>query len=389
MAKNTVTIKIDPTKITRKSGIHLSRATGGYKYRKSVYIELPSTSGLASMKEDSYFNVPLNLPFNCEITNIKIPLEQYKIGIYDGSTYVWVVEGVEYRIDDYGNLIDSSLVNAINSYKIQQGKFPELVLKIGSWVFRSSEYNAIAEVTIYAPIITCKINGVQSTHRPVADVSVGHSIPTGFSTIYDLLDETVSDGSVSCISTISYSQTGVYEETSVVKMSALQNAPVHQIRLLASLCMTEADISCRADVDIYLRVNGKEASFLQRKESDNECWKKNEYYIFEGVLSNDSSLIKEINAYYEQHKRMPDVEVALRTVAAGYTDNKGSTNAAISEISQVYLEVVYTNGIGVYQKTNGQYKEAETAYKKVGRLWIEISESECRETLKNNNILTG
>lgn len=389
MAKNTVTIKIDPTKITRKSGTHLSRATGGYKYRKGVYIELPSTSGLAGMEANSYFNVPLDLPFNCEITNIKIPVEKYQTGIYDGSTCVWIVEGVQYSIDDYGNLTDSSLVNAINSYKIQQGKFPELILKIGSWVFRSSENNAIAEVTIYAPIITCKINGSQLTHRPVADVSVGHSIPTGFSTIYDLLDETVSDGSVSCISTISYSQTGVYEKTSVVKMSALQNALVHQIRLLASLCMTEADISCRADVDIYLRVNGKEASFLQRKESDNERWKKNEYYTFEGVLSNDSSLIKEINAYYEQHKRMPDVEVSLRTVAAGYTDNKGSTNAAISEISQVYLEVVYTDGIGVYQKVDGQYKEATTAYKKVDRLWIEISESECKEILKNNNILTG
>lgn len=389
MARSTVTIKIDPTKIARKSGLHLSRSAGGYKYRKGVYIELLSSSTETSKEATSDFIVPLNLPLNCEITSIKIPVEKYQTGIYDGSSYVWVVEGVQYGMDENGNLNDSSLINAINSYKTQHGKFPELIFRVGSWVYRSNEYTAVAQVTIYAPIITCIFNGVQSTHRPVADVSVGHSIPTGFSKIYDLLDETISDGSVTCVSNISYQQTSVGDQTSVVRMSALQNAPVYQIRLLASISMTEADISCRADVDIYLRVNGKEASFYQRKESNNERWKKNEYYTFEGVLSNDSSLIKEINAYYNQYKSMPNVEVSLRTVAAGYTDDKGSTHAAIAEISQLYLEVVYTNGIGVYQKDDGQYKEATTAYKKVGGAWIEMSESECKEILKNNNILTG
>lgn len=390
MAKNSVIIKLNPSRITRKTGTHLKNAAGGFEYRCGIYINLPSTSSESSKQATSDFIIPLDLPSNCEITNIKIPIEQYNTSVNEGSSYVLVVDNVQYSIDTDGNLIDRSIIEKINLHKSQHGIFPELIFRIGSWVYRSSNYTATAQVILYAPAITCNINGTQSVHRPVSDITVGHSIPSGFSKIYDLIDESSSDESVTCISSTSNIQSSIVDQTSSVKMSPLHKNPaVYQMRLLASICMTEEDLSCRAETEIIISINGKSVIFSQKKTSGFERWKKNQYYTFEGLITSDSLLIKEINTYYNQYESMPEIQISLRTYAAGYMkDEKSTAYRAVAEISQVYLEVVYVYGMNIFKKLNGQYKEAIAGYKKLNGQWVEINEYACKEMLKSNNILT-
>ena len=395
MAKNTVVIKLDPLKIYKKEGGHLIYSEDMMMYRYGMYIKIESTSAESVKRNTSDFVIPLILPSNCEIVNIRIPMEIYNTSSKEYSNCSLGVENSSFtELSSDGNLRDNTIVNQLNSYKLQHGTFPQLILRVTSRAVKSNDYTAFSRVILYAPAVTCKINGSQTVYRPTADVSTGHSIPTGFSKIYDLIDETTSDESVTCISSVSENQTSIVNETSVVKTSKINyTSPVYQIRLLASIAMTEEDASCIAEVQGAISFNGKKSYFYQNKPTESSIcnrWKNNQYYTFEKIIPSNSELIKEINSYYSQNKNSQSFEITLKTYAQGYKESdKGTSYKAIAEISQVYLEVICTEGINVYKKVDGNYKEVAAAYKKTNGTWIEIEESECKEILKSSRILTG
>lgn len=110
----------------------------------------------------------------------------------------------------------------------------------------------------------------------------------------------------------------------------------------------------------------------------------NEYKMYSSGLS--ESEIEIINNTFDAVITQLCLSVDLSVSVAPEYKREGSLY-----LTQVYLEIALEDekNIGVFYKINGTYKAATTAYKKINGAWTEISEDECKEILKNNNIRRG
>ena len=76
---------------------------------------------------------------------------------------------------------------------------------------------------------------------------------------------------------------------------------------------------------------------------------------------------------------------SVKEVESGYK----TYDQVVRLITTAWIELEFQDSIGVHEKNNGTYKAATTAYKKIDGAWTEISEDECKEILKNNDIRRG
>lgn len=115
------------------------------------------------------------------------------------------------------------------------------------------------------------------------------------------------------------------------------------------------------------------------------------FVTYEKIASSES--IEVLQNYVKANKYiMPDLQLQV-TLHAGYSYNDGMASTKVSSVylTQAYVEIEYEEieNYGVFDKINGTYKATTTAYKKINGAWTEISEYECKEILKNNDIRRG
>lgn len=109
---------------------------------------------------------------------------------------------------------------------------------------------------------------------------------------------------------------------------------------------------------------------------------------YDTISVNSEAIATSINNYIKLNKKFPGITIKLIFLGSTGGTYKGSRSIQLY-ISQVYLKIDYTTGIGIYKKDNGTFKVATAAYKKRGNTWTEITEDECKEMLKNNTIRRG
>lgn len=382
MAKNSVIIKTDPSTIKYVEGGH-NYNISNQRLELSAYI--PKDSSVQTRHEETYFIVPLNLPNVCEITSIKFPkIEEYTNDDLDQSTCYLIINQSYYYVSLDGS-VSSGAINNINSYKEKNGYYPELTLRVSTYLYGSPAYEAYAKIIFSPPEFTCLINGGTHILRPVIDRAKGHEIPAGFSSVYDLLDEVNADDEITAIKSVAKGS-GEIDQTSVVEMTYLENEKLSivQVRLFARLCMTD-DTNSNSLVKISVSpAQGNKITFTQESSGIYQRWENNKYYTFEAILP--ASFVNDLNDYYHKYQYISPINVHLQTKAWGYTDNKNKNYEASAEVSQVYLEVVYIKGMNVYKKIDSEYKKVSAAYQKENNVWVEIGEAQCREIIKNNSI---
>jgi hypothetical protein len=409
MATSQVTIKIPYNLITTISAEH----SIGYKNGKlSGNLSLASSATEEGKQAGSRLNIPLSgLPETAVIKSVKIPITNEISGDTAGNastSYAVLVESTEYDVDANGNATNGNMVTRLNNYKAQHGVFPDITFIAGSWVYRPSSGTATVRFTLDYPTIVCTVEGGQATYRPNADVSVGHEIPSGFSGVYQLLNETSSDGDTTCISSHgdyneSIKDETIEDKTSIVTIGAPfpKKTNIVQLRILASLFLstTQSVYATSLHATFTLKVNDESIVFKQHYPAAmniyadaEDAWVTKSYYLFEGVADADSSFVNAINNYYKANGSMPRIDIQIQTYAAGYysqSDTKTTTGTTDTKVSQVYLEAVYedSKGMSLYRNEGGTWKQAQTAYEKRSGAWIEISEDECKSILQNSFII--
>ena len=388
MARSAVTVKIPVTKIEKTVAGHT------FSVIESCYL-LGYASVTNSATQDytavsSELTIPLDLPASCLITSMSFPLmNKATDATTDGSSFAVVVESTEYGVDANGNVTGSGFVQHLNNYKSQHGDFPSIRFLIGSWLLKPASGTHYVSFQMSHPIVNCTMEeGSNATFRPTADISVGHDIASGFSGVYQLLNETVADDDGSYIR--SYTDDGdVDERTSVVVAGIslpngkrmIQLRPVIRVSILysntsskdgihATLTLSVDDVSETYKVtDLVSPSHSTSYSYLIL-ESDT-------YNTFECIFDLDSPLIDAINSYYMKNNRAPEVRIAIQTSAKG-TDQSGykSANSAEVRVSQVYFEAAYEESLDVCYNIDGIWEQPRVVYRKNNGRWLKVSNTE-------------
>jgi hypothetical protein len=371
---------------------------------------LEDSASEESEQATSYFSIPLKgFPETAAIKSVKIPITNEITGDTAGNagtSFAVKVESTEYGVDENGNITDASMITHLNNYKAQHGVFPNIIFIAGSWAYRPSSGTVTVSFTLDYPTIVCTIEGDQVIYRPNADISAGHEVPSGFAGIYQLLNETSSDGDTTCISShgdYSNDKGTIEDKTSIVTIGAPfpKKTNIIQLRILASLYLdtTNTTYGTNVYVTFTLKVNDVSMVFKQCYTpyinvypDATEAWITESYYLFEGVVNVNSSLVSEINSYYKANGSMPRVDIQIQTYAEGYysrNETKITTATNDAKVSQVYLEVVYQDilGLDVYRKEGDSWKQVQAAYQKQNGSWVEISENECKSILSNATVI--
>ena len=391
MDLNQVTLKIPVSDIVPITLEHANHSNSGE--RKHLYCSAPEKDYIRHEYVYSDFEVLLNFSPKIEITSITIPIGQ-SISTVDGhNTFIIFVEGTGYNLssndDPKQNIrVPDAAINHINNYKSTYKKFPTIKFQICTHFYIDSGNTEMMSFYMYSPAVICNFNGGQGVYRPSADIEVGHAIPNGFSGIYELLDEEVTDDSFTEICEEDDTSTS---STVLVKVP-IKKAAIQQIRLVSRMCVTEEG-DARGEVEFYISVNDSGGIPFGTYQSAGylpTAWVEGEYYTFESVIPSDAEVYKDIESYYKINKTMPPLEI--RIVTTGDSSNGyGGDKTGSAHVSQVYLEIVYENitNIGIFDKIQSDHKAATAAYKKVGGTWTEISEDEAKATIKNNTIRRG
>lgn len=411
MAANQVTIKIPYSKIVTLSSGHTSNWRNG---KKGFYISASSSTEPQTLMAESTCRIDLAgaLPDTAVVNSFNFNIETEITAATGGTasvSYFILVDGTQYAIDG-----SSGIVAHINRFKSQNGKFPSIIVQIVTQYTQPTSGTLYAYSTMDYPVFVCTIEGSQELYRPIADVSVGHEIPSGFGGVYQLVNESVADDDATCIQShggyTEASSSGVAtteDKTSIVTIGApsIKKSKLTQLRLLARLAMFETQMGAIEVVYMTIIANGVEYQFKQEYPaamnifpSEGDAWVKEAYYTFEGIVPWDSSLIDAINSYRKTSGNMPEIQISLNTYAKGYCntttgDNTGSkttTGECDTKLSQVYLEAVYEDdkGINVYRNEGGTWKQAQVAYEKRNGVWVEITEEECKSILQSAPLCT-
>ena len=383
MGRNLVTFKIPPTDITPLSVNHDQQSDSGE--RKCIYHYEEKQDAIRHEHIYSNFEMHFDIPLKAEFASISFPIED-EVSTIDGHNYYYLfVEDTQYDIND-----SNSIIQHINNFKTSNKRYPTVKLQVYTHLYIDSGQSENTAIYIYPPVVECYLEGGEDIFRPSADIAVGHSIPSGFTTVYQLINEEEADD----ISTQIFSDgTKSYPDASstVLVNILMQQVSIKQIKLVSRI-FVGLYAGYSAAVSFRLSVNGAQFNTVQRSSLyRGSAWTTNSYYTFEAVITSSSDIVKEINSYYKTHKTMPPVEILINT--DGEYDAEGAAGAKQSsaKVSQVYLDVVYEDitNIGIFDKVGGKQMPSTAAYKKVGGAWSEITEDECKELLKNNTIRRG
>lgn len=378
MAQNRVEICIPTENTTKISGLCEIAYS---EPRLCLYATLSFEGG--PDHDTSYFNIPLSLPKNFNIESISCNGEfMGDKESDDGETagyFVW--EEKEYPIRGAGYF--DEFVESLNLHKLTHGKYPdEITLKVISGL--THYVNTDIPTIIYPPRIIGTFSGSEEICEPCDTLVMGHK---DNHVALLLKDGIISDDEETEISSVSGGK-------SVVLLDELKKeGKIYQLRFVARLKLVSGDPGV-ASVEFEITSQDRSIVFRQKQYQlqdgfyFDEAWHDEYYYTFEAVISRDSEFVKEINNYYRSFGKMPEITVSVLT--NGRIDDSNPQKNCYSYVSQVYLVAVHDEcGINVFEKYNGNYTMATSAYKRQDGKWVEITENECKETLKNNTIRRG
>ena len=402
MATNQVTIKIPVNTITKISAQHSFSLEKGLKRVLSDSIK--SDDANESKTASSELKIPLAaLPTTAIVTAMQIPLtcsvSNDASGVA-GASFAIVIESTQYGVDATGKITDANFFTHLNNYKAQHGTFPNLTFRVGSWIYRHYNANTTSSITITlrSPVITCNISGGQNILRPCADgASVQHIIPSGFSSVSQLISETVSDNDATYI----YSYGG-YDLTAGTNTSETRTSTVRigkffpphthlcQLRFYASVCFYSLDngklgsngsgainFTLQAGNNYSLTLTQKTTSIMDTASTEEAYWKKDEYYLFESIITNESDFIKNINNYYKTYGNSLEMNIDLTTKAVGYYSGGDTINYedVTIKISQVYLEGIFEEEekLPIHQKNGISWDNVYVLLQKKDDIWQPIS----------------
>ena len=230
--------------------------------------------------------------------------------------------------------------------------------------------------------------------RPSADVLLEHSVyPDASAPGYlQIRDEKCDEESTYIFLSV---EGGDYATaTSSFKMSAsnIINKPSFVTNAIFVICPNYTDVlKGRNNVTVSVFING--AKIVAWDEA--LVWGTTNTDVkddFQPITKELTDVIFVINEYISSTGALPDVEISISSQVSGTANNEKSSDAPKTQkISQIYIELIceVEENIGIFDKINGTYKASSRVYKKTDNLWSEISDTEAKTILKNNDILRG
>lgn len=352
---------------------------------------ITSSAEVDTNTADTTLSIPLDLPESSTIQSITIPLE-YEItnAATDGASCAVTVDGTQYGIS-YTGEVDSGAITHLNNYRAQNGVFPEFRLLIGSWLVRPSSGTSYVRVYLWNPSVTCLVDGGTLYSRPSSDISVGHGIMDGFSSVYQLLNESTPDGDATYITTTDSDPDDdePTSQTSIVGLSFTvpRGMRLNQLRIVLNAKLKKPyDLGGTAKATVTLSFNGSKAAHSAgNRTSSGYPGDYAGYTTTEGVVKYDAALIEAINSYIgtKNTETVVDLQMSIETTAEDYYNSTKGTYDATPRVSAAWIEAVYevVPGMNIHRKVNGVWAQAQTAYQKRGGAWVEITEDECKEIL--------
>lgn len=341
--------------------------------------------------------------FNLETFNI------YKTAVLDSMLFTFGIQhnkdyntlklkvGEQYYLIDTNGNLSTEGIDALNNYKSNNGIFPTFTLQVTTIVYRpspagdGSETSATSYFDPSTIIIGLRIDGGALILRPSGDVQVEHTIPEGFTGIYQLIDDEVADDDVTQIGYHNAS-TSLVSQTSIVRLPVIQN---NKIKVVDGFIFTRAkglnvagsSSTQRCTVEV---ITNDETLFTQSASKisvvSSYMDSKKDLYSLQTELENLNSLIKSNDTLELQLKINTTTQGHDRASDGGY---KTGIAEAEAYITQTYLVLYYENeqGLNIFSKSNGTWKQATAAYQKQNGVWVKITEEEAKTILASNIIV--
>lgn len=320
-------------------------------------------------------------------------------GASGGNALFLNFNGASYAFDVSTGILGADGITALNNYKSQYGKFPDVVLRFDSRVNRPPTNDDGTTKTYYCSAnfksgITIDITyqGGSLILRPSADISAEHTIPSGFSGVYQLINEEVADDATTCIGTGTVKgeaeNTDTVDLTSTVALigGAFSKKNAVSMRLVFRVNIENPTTYGEAQVKCAITAGGAVVAFTTAADTADVY----ETYITEAIEPY-STIIQDINSYVKSNEVLPEIELSINTYAESNGSGNGKTgNPSSAYITQAYLELYYEDDLGfnIHRKVNGTWLQVQAAYKKQSGVWVEITEDECKQELNNAPILT-
>lgn len=216
--------------------------------------------------------------------------------------------------------------------------------------------------------------------RPVADVSLKHSAFSGSTekTVgWNLIDDITTDKDSTFISHTTQEATKAETKSSTFRLGGdtlVDNARITTATTVFSLACTGDSNSLSVNFIVGGTSCFSETKALTEKlDSDGNA-------VFVDLIWDCSGVVASINNYILSNNEFPQIDLEI-TTAFPKTNEK-----QVISISQIYLELGYKTGLGIYKKVNGVWTQAQAAYKKTGGVWVGMTEAECKQYMQSVNI---
>lgn len=301
-------------------------------------------------------------------------------------------DGSSYTIDSDGK-VSSEAISHLNNYKSQKKEFPSITLKLDSWLSRPPAYTDGSKqshtfnVKFSSITIEATIQGGKVILRPNADISVEHVIKSGFSGVYQLINEEVADDDATKIGDIV--EAGTDEKVSLIRTSVVSFPEIEFSKKSVVLMKpVSRHLIKNPSVRGYGRVgcsvyvgDVSSSSFSDTDDTGDAYVTCEKWSIFP-----NSSVVAAVNSFVKANKVLPEIQLSLTTTAESEGPSGKAGNPGGADITQAYLEIIYEDdvGIGVLHKVGDTWKQAQTAYVKRSGAWVEISEEECKTLLSTS-----
>lgn len=403
---------MDYSQITLKVPVQdISEITGTvtkiYQSYIHSYLSIPTDEAGGYITKSWALKIVLNVPEDCIFTSMRFPLQTYvTTPETDGASFAVAVDNTQYEVTPTGDITDNNFITHINNYKNTYGVFPELEFRVGAWGLKPQSdvlsYPVVAW-QMSLPIITCNVNkGSTNIFRPNKDISVGHTLLSGFSHAYQLINEVTADDDVSYLggrgSDDSANDIYTHDKTSVVStnFSTPSMSQLVQLNIRTRALLTTGSYlgieqgQCHITIGVEVEDVFKSCTIeAEAFTNDYDFLAGSEYFYMENIFNADSDLVIALNNYYKTHHQFPEIVLHLTTYCDTGTGTKDTHYNNVAKISQVYIEAVYagTKGLNIYTKELNSWKRVLAAYKKQNGIWTEISEEDCKNTLSNKYCL--